>query len=362
MPISPSYLALAGCVVVGGYLLAGGDEAPVAQPHAPAARTAELPAPLLARPAAAVEPVLAEPAVEIEDEPIRGLAAIEDRAELAFVFSLDGDSYLELSSDARALVRGTARLVEEDDVHAVIAPVATDAMPADLRAWAGRSVLVDGECLARVVGFAEVSRIAGEAADPYAEEGEDHPEPAAWTIESITETGVVLAAKLDGCSGTWARSTDYAPAAVVAAIEAPALAEAAKQELLARRDADPTQDEWRDAGGEGDWRDAAEVITQVYQHPLTDERWVFVQARRHGSCGDPGFQVMAAYRASSDGTVRRVADLSFGHDTLAGAVDLDGDGQPELLLGEGNRTELVDLANEHHGSIGVEYRSYGCGC
>jgi hypothetical protein len=89
---------------------------------------------------------------------------------------------------------------------------------------------------------------------------------------------------------------------------------------------------------------------------------VFVQARRHGGGGDPGFAVMAAYRANADGTVRRVADLDFGYDHLAGVVDVDGDGQPELMLGGGTHAELVDLANERHDSISVDYRSYGCGC
>lgn len=137
---------------------------------------------------------------------------------------------------------------------------------------------------------------------------------------------------------------------------------AARQELLARKDLDPTQEAWVEAGGEGDWRDAAEVVTQVYQHALTDERWVFVQARRPGGCGDPGFDVMAAYRANADGTVRRVADLEFGYDDIAEVVDVDGDGQPELMLGDGNSAALVDLANERHESISVEHRYYGCGC
>ena len=238
-------------------------------------------------------------------------------------------------------------------------------MPAELRAWAGRTVLVDGVCRARVVGFAEVSRISGEPSNPYhedAEEGDDD-EPAAWTIESVTDSGVMLAAQLDGCTGSWARSTDYSPAAVAAKIEAPELEEAAREELLARNDVDPTQESWAEQGGEGDWRDAAEVVTQVYQHPLTDERWVFVQARHPGGCGEPGFDLMAAYRANADGTLRRVADLSFGYESIAEVVDVDGDGQPELMLGDGTSSaELVDLADQRHESISVEHRYYGCGC
>ena len=366
MRISPSYLALAGCAVVGGYLLVGDDDAPAPQARVATARPAAIPALFPRLPgvdgAPESEVEIDEEVEEAAEEAMRGLAALEDPAELAFVFSVDGVSYVRLSSEERALARGSARLIEEDGVHAVVAPVTTAAMPAELRAWAGRSVLVDGVCRARVVGFAEVSRIAGDASDPYRGDMEEGDEPATWTIKSVTDTGVVLAAQLDGCTGTWARSTDYSPAAVAAKIDAPQLAAAAREELLARTDYDPTQEAWTEAGGEGDWRDVAEVVTQVYQHALTDERWVFVQARRPGGCGSPGFAMMAAYRANADGTVRRVADLEFGDDDIAEVVDVDGDDQPELILGGGDRAELVDLANERHASISVDYRSYGCGC
>jgi hypothetical protein len=369
MRISFSYLALAGCVVAGGYLLAGGDDAKAPPARGATARTAAIPA-VLPRLAGVEGEPEAEAEVEPEDEApeeaMRGLEPLEDLAELAFVFSVDGESYVRLSTDERALTRGSARLIEEDGVYAVVAPVTTAAMPAELRAWAGRTVLVDGECRARVVGFAEVSRISGDASDPYrSERGDDEEEgdePATWTIESVTDTGVMLAAQLDGCTGTWARSTDYSPAAVAAKIDAPELEAAASKELLAHSDFDPTQEAWAEAGGKGDWRDAAEVVTQVYQHALTDERWVFVQARHPGGCGDPGFNLMAAYRANADGTVRRVADLEYGYDNITEVVDVDGDGQPELMLGGGNDVELVDLANKHHESISVAQRSYGCGC
>ncbi|HWO20571.1 MAG TPA: hypothetical protein VNO30_17495 [Kofleriaceae bacterium] len=368
MRLSPSYLALAGCAVVGGYLLIGGDEAPAQPERAAPPRSAAIPAlsPRLQSVDGAPEPE-AEIDEEIEEEEMRGLAPLEDLAEFAFVFSLDGESYVRLSSEERALARGTARLIEEDGVYAVVAPVTTAALPAELRAWAGRTVLVDGVCRARVVGFAEVSRISGEPPEPdrddtdEADAGEDDA-PATWTIESVTDANVVLAARLDDCTGTWARSTDYSPAAVAAKLDAPELEATARKELLARSDFDPTQEAWAKEGGEGDWRDAAEVVTHVYQHPLTGERWVFAQARHPGGCGEPGFGMMAAYRASADGTVRRVADLEFGYDDIAEVVDVDGDGQPELVLGGGNSAELVDLANKHYDSISVEHRYYGCGC
>lgn len=363
MRISPSYLALAGCVVAGGYLLVGDDEAPAQPARVAPARPAAIPAMVPRLPGGDGEPEIEiETGEEIEEEAMRGLAALEDPAEFAFVFSLDGVSYVRLSSEETALDRGSPRMIEEDGVYAVVAPVTAAAMPAELRAWAGRTVLVDGVCRARVVGFAEVSRISGEPYHPYGDDMGEDDAPAAWTIEAITDSGVELAARLDGCTGTWARSTDYSPAAVAARIDAPELEAAAREELLARGDLDPTQEAWAAAGGEGDWRDAAEIVTRVHRHPLTDERWVFVQARRHGGCGEPGFEVMAAYRADGDGKIRRVADLEFGSEDITDVVDVDGDGQPELVLGGGTQAELVDLANERHESIHVEHRYSGCGC
>ena len=250
MPALRTYLALA-VVVGGGYLLIDRDVAtsPDLSLNEPApkraARVAAIHAPRT--PTLVVEPVLEE---EIDeeiaeadaDDIMRGHDTIEDPAELAFVFSVDGVSYVRLSTEERAESRGTGHLTEEDGVFSVVAPVATRAMPAQFRAWAGRSVLVDGSCRARIVGFAEVSRVSGEASNPYDADGEEETEPATWTVERVTDDNVVLAGKLDGCTGTWARSVDYSPAAVVAKIDAPDLEGAARADLLAHRDLDLTQE------------------------------------------------------------------------------------------------------------------------
>lgn len=237
-----SSLAFA-CLVGGGYLLVGGDDARTApSPSRPRiVRSASIPATVVATRAQEVPVVpMVEVDEEIVEEEIRGHAPIEDPAELAFVFAVNGVSYVRLSTDERASATGRPRLTEEDE--------------------------------------------------------------------------------------------------------------------------DLTQKSWLEDGGTGDWRDAAEVVTHAVHHPLTDEDWVFVQARRDGSCGDPGFALMAAYRANPDGTVRRVADLSFGSAMIHEVVDLDGDGQPEIILGGGDHAELVDLADEQHVAIDVAERSYGCGC
>jgi len=372
MALVRTSLALAG-LVGGGYLLLGGDAAVSAPPPAKAraVRSASLPSAYVAPRVLPALPVA--PAVEIDeeivdeeivDEEILGHHPIEDASELAFVFSVDGVSYVRLSDEERAAATGRPRMIAQDGMHAVVASVTTDAMPDELRAWAGRSVLVDGTCRAKVVGFAEVSRVIGDASDPFDYDPGDGEvrSDRSWTIEGVIETGVVLAARLDDCAGSWARWAELSPAAIVARVDSPELEQAARADLLAPIDGDAIQDSWIEDGGTGDWRDAADVVTHVVHHPDTDEHWVFVQARRHGGCGEPGFATMAAYRANPDGTVRRMATLEFGAQDIHEVVDLDGDGQPELVLGGGDQVEVVDLLNARHASIDVPERHYGCGC
>src|SRR5438477_317145 len=83
-------------------------------------------------------------------------------------------------------------------------------------------VLADGTCSARVVGFAEVSRVSGEppgTEEYYYHDGEgdadgdderkNRDEPPKWTIDDVRQHGVTLAARLDGCGGTWARASEF---------------------------------------------------------------------------------------------------------------------------------------------------------
>ena len=96
--------------------------------------------------------------------------------------------------------------------------------------------------------------------------------------------------------------------------------------------------------------------------PRTGERWIFAQAATEmGGCGEPFASKMRAYRVGGDGKVRR-SDLSFASEHIESVVDLDGDGEPELLVSDSEGTSLVDLANETHEHIAVQYVTWGCGC
>jgi hypothetical protein len=374
LTVSRGYL-LAGAVVAAGLYatrdhdaIAEREEAKATTVRRPDTFAAPTPAPMLV---STLEHETADaPELALEDEEpevVRGHAEIEDASEFAMLFEVGGTTYLRLSHELRATSHGTPRLIVEGEVYAAVAPVAPSALPTELTAWQGRTVLVDGTCKARVVGFAEVARASGEA--PGSEEywslpeNERPAEPPTWTLETVMADDVMLAAKLDGCSGTWARSTDHQPAQIARAVASPGLETDAIADLLAIDDGiDPIQDQWKEMGGEGDWREAVDVEATTFEHPLTGEKWIFASAYKEGHCGEPSVSTMAAYRVTKTGAVQRFTDLQFAGETIQDVVDLDGDGQPELVLGTGSMATLVDLANNERASIAVPFHSYGCGC
>lgn len=373
LPVSRGYLIAGAAVAVGLYAIR--DRGELAEQPAPsdaavATQYASAPRPMptlaLAMPTLADEGELEEDSDEDAIEEVRGHAPIEDAAEFAMVFDVEGTSYLRLSNELRGKSHGKARMIVEGDVYSVVAPVAASALPSELAKWNGREVLVNGTCRARVIGFAEVSRASGEAPGSenywYTPEEERPATPPTWTKKAVMADNVTLAAELDGCSGTWARSTEYQPAQVARATEEPGLETDAIADLIAKGDDDPIQDEWKQAGGEGDWRDAADVKATTFEHPTTGEKWIFVSAYEGGGCGDPSVSKMAAYRVGKTGKLHKFTDLDYAGRTISDVVDLDGDGQPELVLGEGSSSELVDLKNTYHDSIDVSFHYSGCGC
>ncbi|MCW5807869.1 MAG: hypothetical protein KIT31_36285 [Deltaproteobacteria bacterium] len=360
------FAGAAGCAVLCAvYVLPGGatPREAVAPP-----RPIEAPRTVTAPPVPALPEVVAAPAIdlgfdleaaiELDDDTIHGMAQLEDPALFSFVFHVDGEHYVRLSTSARATRHGTPRLIDGEYVVAVVAPVDAAALPEELRGWAGRKVLVDGACTASVVGFAEVSRVNG---DPPGAWDEGREEPARWTAEAAREDNIVLAARIEGCAtGTWARAATAPAAPIARSVEEPAVANAARADLLARRADDPYQTAWADANGEGDWRDAVEVTSEVFEHGATGERWVIARAKKDGGCGDPYLDRAVVYRTNDDGSVRRVAELDHLSDKIHSLVDLDDDGQPELVLGEGDRARVIDLLAHEHDSIDIPF--HGCGC
>ncbi|HEX3766290.1 MAG TPA: hypothetical protein VHW23_46675 [Kofleriaceae bacterium] len=187
-PMVPAAAALAGIALVGAMLAFTARVLLV--PHPGAAVTSAAPGAL---PSAAVAPVA------ILQPPAAG-------AELTLVFRAAGASYLSLvdladdDDHADAIptpLHGPPHVAHGGGIVAAVAPVDDDDVPAVYLGWQGRRVVVDDVCPTTVVGFAVVSRqISGRgpriAGDP------------------LRSGHAVLAARLDGCTGSYAR--DAAPA------------------------------------------------------------------------------------------------------------------------------------------------------
>lgn len=156
----------------------------------PVASSAPRPDALLVPPAPVAAPVAAAPPAGAQP--------------LALVFRAGGASYLSLADlpdgDDHADTLdpppygALRRSRDPGGVTAAIAAVAEGDVPAGYQRWLGRRVGVDDVCTATVVGFAVVARRASAR-------GRTAPR-----TDAVLRGGhAVLAARLDGCTGSYAR-------------------------------------------------------------------------------------------------------------------------------------------------------------
>jgi hypothetical protein len=318
------------------------------------------------------------PAVEIAEiamaaptpAPRTAVAAAEAPAPLAdtiqLVFRAGGATYMRLAGverDGEGAIawprHGSPRLVTEGAAEVAIAAVRDADMPAVHRAWAGKQVVVDGTCRATVTGFAVVSRLVGDPA--YA-----GLEKARWDAASVMQSGAqVLAARLDRCSGTFARDAALAPVVIPEPVRDERLARAAKSALISSAVAAEVARDWAEQAPaiEGAWWDHAAISTTVLRHPRTGVTFVAVHAETELACGGPDVNLWGLYAAAADGT------LSPVHETRPGAlrsidriIDVDGDGELELI----GRTWLGDdvvLTGADGAELArLDMQFYGCPC
>ena len=281
-------------------------------------------------------------------------------ARFAFVFELAGASYMRLADlEPGALpAHGALRMRDADGVVSGVAEVRT--VPAAYRGWAGRAVVVDETCTAHVTGFAVVARLTG---DPdYAGETATR-----WNARSLLAHGsLVLAARLDRCTGSYAREAALPPIVRLEAVAAPMLEARAKAALLASRAARALQRSWQhDFGQRGRWEDdrSVEIVAHTLRHPASGAVFVSVFARRDHACGDFEADLWGLYRVARDGSLvqvqlRQLADL----DTIDELLDVDGDGSLELL---GKPWLGLDRVLESAGGAELDQLTlpfYGCPC
>jgi hypothetical protein len=375
--VRPGVLLLGAAIAVGAYAVRDAETARPRAVPAPSPRTVAAAPVVRAAPPPSLDTVGEDEGEEVDDdaiedvtEELNGLAPLDGPADFAMMFWVDGTPYLRLSDSETATSHGRVQLIHQPDYIAAVAAVTKSALPAELRSWAGRTVFVDGKCQAKVVGFAEVSRVSGDPPGTdewyYQAEEEQRGEKPEWNLENVRAANITLAAKLDGvgdCDGMWARATELAPAVIAHAVDASELETKALGDLFMSYEVESQQQSWTEMGAEGKWTDSADIRVTTWMHPESGERWIFAQASAGGDgCGSPSADAMAVYRAGDDGKLRKVTTMRYAYSTIRSVVDIDADGQPELLLGEGESTDLVDLKNENHGSISMPYYTWGCGC
>lgn len=239
----------------------------------------------------------------------------------------DADGVVRAAFPAHAAPMHTS----EDYTEVAIAPVALADVPAAYRERLGDKIIVDGACTAYITGFAIVARLTGSPG--YAGDDEE------WNAASVMKHGSpVLAAKLDRCDGTLARDGQLPPAATPAVVKNDADTVAKAKRLLLRSDkARATTKEWAgfytDGPNDSNWaaHAATQWKTQMLIHPTTRETWVSIHAHQLEGCGMPHVNVFALYRVADDGSlVGGTIDLG-SIETIEQLVDLDGDGQWEIV-------------------------------
>lgn len=315
---------------------------------------APLPAPAIAIRETITIPLTVPMVTSVEHPPALPADAI------SLVFVAGSRSYMKLGEvDGEAMPRHAApRLVEDDYAFSAIAAVADADVPFAYRMWKGKRVTVDGTCTTTVTGFDVVARLTGDT-------GYASVEAETWTARTVLEHGTpVLAARLDGCTGAYARDASLPAVVVPLAIEDPQLARAALAKLRASDASQRAQAEWAEAGQPGTWYDAEYVETMplVVLHPTTGDTFVSIQVRYAGGCGLPDLNVWGLYRAHADGTLSEVPAALGEITTIDKLVDVEGDGQLEVLgrpwLGTG--VILGRSTGEPMQSLALQF--YGCAC
>jgi hypothetical protein len=252
-------------------------------------------------------------------------------ARFSFVFRAGGTTFMQLE-DLGTWYPGDIdeqQVYEDDDVSSFIHPLQGELVPPDDRAWRGRRVVLDTGCRARVTGFALVARVVG---DPdWVQSGDKTWDP----VLLMADGRKVIAATLDGCAGTYARDASLPPAAIPAVVDDPQLAARARQLLETSPAARAAQTGWIDT-----WHrtgsvlaDPALVVTaRVLRHPVTGDTWIAVTEHRDHGCGDPDTNLFGLYRLGPYATLLPVAQRALPElDTLDTLLDVDGDGQLELV-------------------------------
>jgi hypothetical protein len=301
----------------GGLLL--GAAIAVSQSQAPA--TADEPAMLA--PVADVT-VIAPPVIAHQDVP-----PVPASQSVELVFRAGGATWIKLGNAEAP--RGIKPVLADDNyITSAIAALPDARVPASARGWIGKRVVVDDTCNATVTSIAVVARLTGYPSYAGIEDSDDK-----WTAATAMEHGTkVLAAKLDNCAGgTYARDAAAPGSIILEEIADAPLADAALRLTKRSPEARAAQKAWAEAEQKGVWTEdeGVQVQTKVLRHPTTGQTFVSVHLFFGAVCGLPTMNAWGLYRADADGKLARVKSSIGDFITIERLVDLDGDGELEVI-------------------------------
>lgn len=324
----------------------------------------ELPADEIEAPAPKVAP--APYVAEVVDEPAHELDTIAPER-LMWIVGAGDRTFVQLAPADEDLPLHNARFTQHEPgegMQVAVADVRDADVPADLRAWKGKEVIVaDTDCRAHITGFAVYASLSG--APSYAGLADD----AGWNVDAVLHAGEpTLVGVLDGCAaGTWARDASLPEpyhATVTADFNASpdvrALADAARADFLSTPAG--VNDLVRHAAADSDTGHkptALPIDVNIVEDTRTNTRLIVIHTENAGNgCGDPNeFSTTAIYKDLGNNALSRVY-LGESPFNVSGQIfDVDNDGELEVVS-DGSVSGFRDeLRSTRRGS-----RWFGCPC
>ncbi|HEY5923006.1 MAG TPA: hypothetical protein VIV11_15105 [Kofleriaceae bacterium] len=279
-------------------------------------------------------------------------------ADVGFVFLAGRHTYVSLDEVIELPKHGRPRILEDTyPVTIAIAEVARRDVPASLAAWLRHGAKIDGNWHVRVTGFVVIARVRGSPPDA----SEDL---SVWTAQSVMEHGrPMLAARVDGAPGTFARRADL-PEIELFSQGGEALIDDARERVLASSPVADVQQRWQAGSLDGFWYEAndARFDARTFVHPRTGVVWVVIHVVRPQECDVIGGNVLGLYRMGEAGELIEVQLRGAGLEELDQLIDLDRDGEPELLSTGSYRADIWRANGDSVLSINVPEYDLGCGC
>jgi len=340
----------AGCVVIGvaaiGFI-AIATQCPEVQ--APVIVTPEVVAVQVPVPPVAPLPPLAPSSASAPSMP--------RASELSLAFTVAGATYVKIAA-VDDIKHGKLRLVVDDGVQVSIGKVAAKDLPDEYKSWAQRSLRFDSGCVAKVSGFALIARVTGSPG--YTDLGEE-----TWTAANVfTQGAPVLAARVADCSGTYARDTSLPEVVTLAEVDDQrGLIDQARKLVLASTLSSEAQTRWtKEYEQSGKWYDAEDtkIDAKMLRHPTTGAIWVSIHVYNPEECGDPGGNIWGLFQVAN-GTLKRAQLRAGSFDTIKNIIDIEGDGELELIGSDDwFTTSIMRADGETLDSTSIAF--FGCGC